>query len=191
MDKTKRFYVKEPAAKDPIIFDQIFAEKVGGGTVKNCAFDLYPGMAISEDGYPIKAYVVVEDAANDATSIKIKKNSGIAVGDILAKGKVGVACTAIDTTTSSEYDAVTVSLGVAVSAGDILYQSAQESAAASGDDPAVDASPKYTPKYLLGQFIEANSGDELVKLVNGANVRKETAPVADEVVALMKGITKI
>lgn len=183
MDKTNRFYDVAPAKNDPIIFDQIFAEKVGGGLVKNCTFDLYPGMAISADGYPIKAYKVVEDAASDATSIKIAKNSGIVSGDVLGKGKKSVASTAVDKTTSDDFDTVTISLGVAVTAGDILYQAASASASS--------AAPKYTPAYLLGQFIPANSGDELVKLVNGANIRKETAPVADEVVALLKNISKI
>ena len=183
MDKTKRFNVIEPGKSDPNVFDQIFAEKVGGGLVKNSSFDLYPGIAVSADGEVIKGYQVVEAADKSATTIKIAKNSGIAVGDVLAKGKVGVACTAVDTTSSTTFDTVTVTLGVALSKGDVLYQAAAASTSA--------AAPKYTPAFLLGQFVEANSGDELVQLVNGANIRKETAPVADEVVALMKGIFKI
>ena len=47
------------------------------------------------------------------------------------------------------------------------------------------------PVYLVGDDVPANSGDFMVKLVNGANIRKETAPVADEVVAQMKGISKV
>ena len=249
MDKTKRFRSVEPGKNDPVIFDQIFAEKVGGGNVKNCAFDLHPGIAISADGYPIKAYVVVEAVADDATSIKVKKNSGVAVGDYIATGKVSRQVSAIDATTSQEFDTITIAstFGIEISAGTILFQAAGASTAAvkevaygyydatsetegalkvvassagegeialasvtpyhgiknlAADDyvvlknavagvEGVDAAPKYTPKYLLGTFVEANSGDELVKLVNGANIRKESAPVADEVVALMPGITKI
>ncbi|MDD3945234.1 MAG: hypothetical protein PHS38_11035 [Bacteroidales bacterium] len=55
----------------------------------------------------------------------------------------------------------------------------------------VDAEPLYTPDYLLGQEIPAGQGDKLVKLVNIAVVRKETVPVADEVLALMSGIKKV
>jgi hypothetical protein len=55
----------------------------------------------------------------------------------------------------------------------------------------VDAEPLYTPEYLLGQEIPAGQGDKLVKLVNIAVVRKETVPVADEVLALMSGIKKV
>lgn len=54
-----------------------------------------------------------------------------------------------------------------------------------------DAEPLYTPEYLLGQEIPAGQGDKLVKLVNIAVVRKETVPVADEVLALMSGIKKV
>lgn len=183
MDKKKRFNVTDPGKNDPVVFDQIFAEKVGGGLVKNSAFDLYPGIAVSTDGDVIKAYRVVENADSNASTIKIAKGSGVAKGDVIAKGKVAVACTAVDTSSSQDFDTVSVKLTVAVKTGDILY----EAAAASADS----AVPKHTPAFLLGQFVEANSGDELVKLVNGANIRKETAPVADEVVALMKSVSKI
>jgi hypothetical protein len=176
------FKVTNPAPVEPIVFDIIFAEKVGGGIVKNCAYDLPVGVAIDAAGNAVKCYEVVENAASDATSIKIKKGSGVASGDVIAKGKKGVASTALDTT-NAEYDIVTVSLGVAVSAGDRLYQATAASASS--------ATPKYTPKFVLGEFIPANSGDKLVKLVNGANVRKETIKIADDMLALMPLITAL
>lgn len=189
------FKYSEPGANDPIIFEQVFAEKPGGGMVPNPSFDLLPGTAIglNSDGKyaPIKAFRVVEDAESSATSIKIAKGSGVAVNDIIATGKTGVKCTAIDTTTSTEYDIVTVSLGVAVKKGQVLYQSAVESAAATQSDPAVDAYPIYVPLYLIYARVFAGEGDQRVRFVNGANIRKETAPVADEVVALMSGIHKV
>lgn len=181
--KLKNFRVIEPGEPDKIIFDHIFAEKVGGGLVKNSTFDLYPGLAVDAAGNVIKAYKVVEDAASDATSIKIAKGSGIASGDVIGTGKKSVASTAVDTTTSDSYDTVTVSLGVAVTAGTILYQSLSASASA--------AKPKYTPAFILGSFVPANSGEVLVKLVNGANVRKETILASDEVLELLPGITAI
>lgn len=178
-----QFKVTDPAKSEPIVFDIIFAEKVGGGRVKNCAYDLPAGVAIDKDGYALKCYEVVEDAASDATSIKIKKGSGIASGDVIGKGKKGVASTALDTTTSDAYDIVTVSLGVAVSAGDRLYEAYAASASS--------AKPKYEPVFVLGESIPANSGDKLVKLVNGANVRKETIAIADDVLALMPMIAAL
>lgn len=182
MDK-RNFKVIAEEGKTQIVFDQIFAEKVGGGIVKNSSFDLVPGLAVSSDGNVIKGYRVVEAASTSSSEIKIAKGSGVAVGDILAKGSVAASCTAVDTKSSVDYDVVTVSLGVELAIGDVLY----EAASVSSDS----ATPKHTPAYLLGSYVPANSGDELVKLVNGANIRKETAPVADEVVAMMKGITKI
>jgi len=55
----------------------------------------------------------------------------------------------------------------------------------------VDAEPVYFPEYLLGGDVPAGEGDKLMKLVNIAVVRKETVPVADEVLALMSGIKKV
>lgn len=181
------FKYSEPGANDPIIFEQVFAEKPGGGMVPNPSFDLLPGTAIGLDSdgkyAPIKAFRVVEDAESSAISIKIAKGSGVAKGDIIATGKLGVACTAVDTTTSDEYDIVTVTLGVAVKKGQVLYQAASASSNA--------AAPIYTPQYLIYARVFAGEGDQRVRFVNGANIRKETAPVADEVVALMSGIHKV
>lgn len=55
----------------------------------------------------------------------------------------------------------------------------------------VDAEPVYTPEFLLGGDVPAGEGDKLMKLVNIAVVRKETVPVADEVLALISGIKKV
>ncbi|OFY44002.1 MAG: hypothetical protein A2X18_07690 [Bacteroidetes bacterium GWF2_40_14] len=52
----------------------------------------------------------------------------------------------------------------------------------------VPAYPKYVPKYLLGDKIYTGLGDQLVKLVNAANVRKETVNASLEVIALLKNI---
>lgn len=54
-----------------------------------------------------------------------------------------------------------------------------------------EATPIYTPKYLTGTKVIAGAGDQMVKLVNGANVRKETVNASDEVLALMKNIDKV
>jgi len=177
-----KFKVTDPAKVEPIVFDIIFAEKVGGGIVKNTAYDLPAGVAIDKSGNPLKCYEVYEDAASDATSIKILKGSGIASGDVIGKGKKGVASTALDQS-GDEYDVVTVSLGVAVTAGMRLYQATSASASS--------ATFKYQPAFVLGESIPANSGDMLVKLVNGANVRKDNIHIADDVLAAMPLITAL
>ncbi len=180
------FKSNEPAPKEPIIFEQVFAEKPSGGLVANQTYDVPAGTAMGQSGtkfVPIKGFMLYEDAASNATALKIKKGSGVAVGDVVATGKVGVAVTAVDAS-NADFDIITISaLGVAVVAGQVLYQAAEVS--------ADDANPIYTPLYLLGHKTFANEGDQSRRLINGANIRKETAPVADEVVALMSGIHKV
>lgn len=189
MDKNFKF--NEAPAKEPVIFDHIFAEKVGGGLVKNAAYDRHPGLAVSADGTCLKAARLVEAITAESTSIKVAKDSGFAVGEFVGSGVgesgVAVAITAIDSS-HADYDILTATLGVALGKGAVVYQAKAASAAASGNDPAVLAEPKLTPVYVLGTFLPANCGDELAKLVNGANVRKETALFPAEIAALMKGI---
>ncbi len=189
MDKNFKF--NEAPAKEPVIFDHIFAEKVGGGLVKNAAYDRHPGLAVSADGTCLKAARLVEAITAESTSIKVAKHSGFAVGEFVGSGVgesgVAVAITAIDSS-HADYDILTATLGVALGKGAVVYQAKAASAAASGNDPAVLAEPKLTPVYVLGTFLPANCGDELAKLVNGANVRKETALFPAEIAALMKGI---
>lgn len=183
--EVKFFHTEAPAPK-PIIFEQIFAEKPGGGLLANHTFDVKEGMAVGLNAngkyQAIKAAILYEDAASSATTLKVRKLSGVAANDFLATGKKAVKVTKV-VDTDPNYDVLTISLGVELKAGNVLYQ-----AAAASDNAAETA---VTPVYLVGDDVPANSGDFMVKLVNGANIRKETAPVADEVVALMKGIAKV
>jgi hypothetical protein len=175
----------------PIVFEEVFAEKPGGGLISNPSYEIPESTALGENSaglfVPIKAYRLVEAVTTDATTIKIAKGSGIQKGDIIAHGKVGVACTGVDTATSDECDIVTVTLGIAIDADVVLYQAAEASADA--------AAPVYTPKYVLGDVlggtVPANQGDVEVRLINGANIRKETANIADEVAALLPLITLV
>ncbi|MBE6244258.1 MAG: hypothetical protein E7108_01885 [Bacteroidales bacterium] len=182
----KNFKYVKADSPEPVIFEKIFAEKPGGGILPNQSFDVPAGVALGYDANGklavIKGYKVVAAAESTDTSIKIAKGSGIAVGDVLATGKKGVAVTAVDKS-NDEYDTVTVSMEVALAKGAILYQAASASSSA--------AVPVVTPKYILGTSVSAGEGDQEVRLVNGANIRKETAMVADEVVALMKSIEKV
>lgn len=140
-----------------------------------------------EDGgnrfIPVKGYRLVESVKGSDTTIKIAKGSGVQKGDVIAHGKVGVACTDVDTTTSQDYDIVTVTLGVAIDAGTVLYQAKAASANA--------AEPFAKPVYVLGTEYEANTGDQEVRLINGANLRKETANIAEELVELLPMITLV
>lgn len=177
------FKFNEAAKNENVYFDQVFAEKVGGGLVANPSFDLLPSTAVGYDAdgnlQPIKVYQVVEAVNADATAIKIAKGSGVVVGDVLAYNGKGVACSAVDYS-NDDYDLVTISFATAIPADALLYQAA--AAKASG------AAPKYAPVFVVGEYVCANHGDQAVRLVNGANLRKETARVTPEIVALLKGI---
>lgn len=182
----KNFEYVAPGAVEPVVFEQIFGEKPGGGLVANQTYDIKAGTAVGLDSgkyKPIKGYRLVKANAIADTTIEIAKGSGVAVGDCIANGAKAVACTAVDTTTNDDKDVVTVTLGVAVAIDTVLYQAAAASASA--------AVPKYTPAYVTGNVVNANKGDQLVKLVNGANLRKETAPISTEVVALLKTINLV
>lgn len=179
------FKYKDAAKVDPIRIEQVIAEKPGGGLVENSQFEIAPTTAVGEkDGkfVPIKAYRLVSAAAAADTTIKVEKGSGVAVGDIIAYGKKGVACTAVDTT-PADHDLVTVTLGVEIPNDTVLYQ------AKAAD--ASKAEPVYAPVYVTGNRVPAGAGDFPVRLINGANLRKETACIADEVAALLPLITLV
>lgn len=194
------FKFNEAQKPEPVRIEQVFAEKPGGGLVANPDYDVPPTSAVGYDVAtglykPIKCYKLVASVEDSDTTIKIAKGSGVAVGDIIAHGKVGVACTAVDKTNDG-YDEVTVTLGVAINIDTDdpwLYQSKVESAAAAGDDPAVDAEPLYKPEYITGKtdWVYAGQGDQSVKLINGANVRKETANISEEIAALLPTIKRL
>lgn len=229
---------------EPVRIEQVFAEKPGGGLVANPDYDVPPTSAVGYDAAtglykPIKAYKLVASVESSDTTIKIAKGSGVAVGDIIAHGKVGVACTAVDKTNDS-YDEVTVTLGVEididtddpwlyqakVESRDAGYYDAEstdegalnvvESGATTGQINLADVTPykgsktlaandyvikldaivgepKYKPEYITGKtdWVYAGQGDQSVKLINGANVRKETANISAEIAALLPTIKRV
>lgn len=179
------FKHNEPGKNDPIYIEQVFAEKPGGGLVVNPTFDVPPTTAVAEtaDGKftVIKGYRLVNAVASGDTTIKIAKGSGVVVGDVIATAKKGVACTAIDTS-NADYDEVTVTMGVEIANGTLLYQAKSAS---------TSATPIATPKYVTGNWIPGNEGDQRVRLINGANLRKETANIASEAAALLPTINLV
>lgn len=184
----RNFKYNEVRRPQPVYFEQIFAEKPGGGMLKGQNTNVLKTVALAqEEGsnlfVPIKGYKLVEAVAQGDTTIKIAKDSGVKKGDVIAHGKVGVACTKVDADISKDYDVVTVTLGVAIDAGTVLYQAKKASADA--------AEPIDTPVYVLGTNYEAGTGDQEVRLINGANIRKETANISEEVAALIPTINLV
>lgn len=170
---------------EPVIFEQVIGEKPGGGIVANPSFDIPTGTAVGYDAgviKPIKSYRLVKAVLVGDTTIEIAKGSGVLVGDVIGNLKKSVAVTAVDKTNALK-DVVTITLGVAIAIGTVLYQAASVQAAT--------AAPIFTPSYLTGAPVIAGKGDQLIKLVNIANVRKETVNASVEVLALLKTINAV
>ena len=70
-----------------------------------------------------KVAQVTEDAANNATQYKIKKNSNIVVGSSIKSGASAAKSVTAKDTTNAAYDLITVAttLGVAVTTGDTIF----------------------------------------------------------------------
>lgn len=180
-----KFKFQNAAKVDPVRIEQVLAEKPGGGVVANPSYEVAPTTAVGEvDGkfVPIKAYRLAGAVVVADTTIKVEKGSGVAVGDFIGHGKKAVAVTAVDST-NPDYDIVTAKLGVEIAADTVLYQAKEAH--------ATEAVPVLTPKYVTGNRIPEGEGDFLVRLINGANLRKETACVADEVSDLLPLITLV
>ena len=174
-----------PGRPEPIYIEQVFAEVPGGGIVANPSFDVPPTTAVGvKDGHftVIKAFVLLVAVTALDSTISIKKGSGIVVGDVIGVGKKAVACTKVDTS-DPEKDVVTVTLGVEAAEGQVLYEAKEAS--------ENSAEPILKPLYITGNWLHANEGDQPVRLINGANVRKETANLASEVAALLPMITLV
>lgn len=170
----------------PIVFETITKRAMGGRRVKNPSYDVQVGTALGYDSSnilnPIKAYRVVENATATATAIKIAKGSGVAVGDFVGNGKVAHKCTAI-TTTNTDYDTITLNTAIGkADKGKVLYQAKAEST------ENAEAEPIYQPMYLAGDIVYKDKGDQLIDVINGANVRKEIAPLSEDIAVLMGGV---
>ncbi len=181
-----RWTINDPDKGEVVSIEQVFAEKPGGGVVASLSTDTPAATAVgikSGNVYGIiKGYRLVKAVAAADTSINIAKGSGVAKGDVIAYGTKGVACTAVDTS-ATDYDKVTVTMGVVIAVGEVLYQAKAASADA--------AEPIYAPAYVTGGVIPADSGDFEVRLINGANLRKETANVGADIVAKLKGVALV
>lgn len=176
-----------PAEKvAPVVIEQVILEKPGGGIVVTDDKPILQGTAVyaAENGKfkPIKGYQLVKSVDADDTTIQIAKGSNVAPNDFIGYGKKSVKATAVDTS-NADYDVVTVTIGVEIPKGTVLYE--------AGSASASSATPKATPVYVIGNDIPANSGECPVRLINGANLRKETAPVAPEVAALIPTINLV
>ena len=177
------FKYNEAPAKEPVRIEQVYAEKPSGGVVVEPGFDAPETTAVgvlsSGKFGVIKGYRLIEAVAVADTTISIEKGSGVVKNDIIAYGRKGVKCTAVNSTDANK-DVITATMGVVIPAGTVLYQAKAESEDA--------AEPLYKPKYVTGNKIFAGKGDQPVRLINGANLRKETANIGEDIAAGLSNI---
>lgn len=127
-----------------------------------------------------KVAEVYANASNSATSFQVKKTHQFKVGDYIAKavGGAAYAITAIDTSNAS-YDTVTVgtTLGVALTAGDALFQSS-----ATGASAAVVAN---TPNGLLYEDTDVSNGASVSVVLRGTVYDRRIPLIGSVVKALI------
>jgi hypothetical protein len=124
-----------------------------------------------------KCAEVNANAANNAVAIQVKKGHMFQVGDYVAKtvGGAAYAITAIDTSNAA-YDTLTIgtTLGVALTAGDVLFCSSATGAAA--------AAIAVTPKGLLKGDIDV-AADAGITIVLEGVVYERRVPKAGPVLS--------
>lgn len=167
---------------DLVRIEKVVAGKQGLIVDPGFAAQETTAVALDADGYRydvIKGYRLVAAVAPSDTTIKIAKGSGILNGEFLGYGTKSVACTAIDIT-NPDYDLVTVTMGLTIAAGEVLYQAK----AASADAAEII----YKPDCILGAPCDGNIGDEEKALIVMGTIRKETCCVGKDVLALLPTI---
>ena len=133
----------------------------------------------------VKTAEIITNATNVATTYEVDKGHHFKVGDYFSAGSAnGKAITAIDTTTSTVKDTITLSatLGVAITAGTIGAKAYQ----ASGANQTL----AVTPIALVGQNLDVVASDNLfVDAWLIAVVRESNAPPVNAAIkTALKGV---
>ena len=131
----------------------------------------------------LKTAIAQANATNSATDYKVLKGHHFAVGNYLAVavGGKAYAITAI-TTTETAYDTISVgtTLGVAVTAGDILFKSSAEGATAAALD--------VTPNGLLYEAVKVEANTSVGVAYKGRVYQRRIPGIPTAVVTALKHI---
>ena len=122
----------------------------------------------------VKNVKLIEEAAAEATSIKIAKESLAYVGMLLGTGAKGAKVTAIDTSNSA-FDTLTLeaAFGAKIAANTVLF----EASAAGG------TTPKNTANFVIYEETKVEEGIVLVALIMQAfeiQESKLTLPISEK-----------
>lgn len=180
------------------VFTHKIADIAGGVNVATADLTqpvLHEGTPIGKDSnglyHVVKTALLKANAANDATTYTVAKGHNFKVGDIImakTAGKAYAITTIATNSGNNAYDDITVgtTLGVAVSAGDVLMQAA--SAGASG------SAFKYAPMALVGESYDVHSDGNLFVnawLIAVAKEANMEAPINDTIKNAVKGVVFI
>lgn len=185
------FKYNKPAEAEKIYFEQIFAEKPGGGVVKvddgiEIVRDVPPTTPVIElpDGRIEfePQFTVLEDVEVGSTTINIEvpffKCDDFTILSVEYEGELSKISSAKETEYGIQLTVENPFLRK-ITKGTVLW--------VSYGNPE----PNKNFKYVTGDWVYANEGDQAVRLINGANLRKETANIASEVAALLPGINLV
>lgn len=185
----------------PVRIEQVWGEKPGGGLLAETTFDVVETTAVGYDSSSnkykaIKSAKVVTKYAESGTTLEVAKGSGIANNDYIGYGKMAVKVTAVNSGDASK-DVLTISAmtGVNIEVGEHVFQ-----AKAAADGSSATAEPIYQPVFIVsyghptagnGIVAYANNGDTPVRLINGANVRKETCNFGADIEKLLGSVHRV
>lgn len=175
---------------------QNIADIPGGVTV--AVADLVPNSILKEGtvigfdeagiAHVIKSASVAEEAAANATTIKISKGSNLKAGDFVTDGKgAAVAVASIDTNSSNLYDTITITPNddagfakLVQGAVITLAKTASKTAAALKFEPVAMVADSYEVKPEENLWVPA--------VVMGTFKKSLIPPVSADVLAKLKGI---
>lgn len=185
----------------PVRIERVWGEKPGGGMLAETTFDVVETTAVGYDSATnkykaIKSAKVVTKYAGSGTSLEVAKGSGIVNSDFIGYGKVAVQVTSVNTSDASK-DVLTIAAmtGVNIEVGEHVFQ-----AKAAADGSEATAEPIYYPVFIAsdgypsaenGVVAYANNGDTPVRLINGANVRKETCNFGADIEKLLGSVHRV
>lgn len=198
----KNEFVYNAAEKPaPIRIEQVIAEKPGGGLLKDAGYNVpeTTPVGLDTDGKykVIKCAKVKTQYSGSGTSLVVEPGSGIAKGDFIAFGGMAVQVSAVSSAADKDTLTIGAMTGKTINKGDFVFQAVK---AATGADEENMAQPIVKPIFIVsdghptarnGIVAFAGNGDTPVRLINIANVRKETCCFGAEIEAMMPGITRV
>lgn len=155
---------------------------VGGGTIKKTPLsstdELKPGAIVGLDSNNLlevlKTAELYENEANDETEYKVLKGHEFKVGDFIVDSALtgaAYAITIVDTTTSEDYDILTVgtTLGHAMTEGECLVQATAEAAAGA-------AVMQVTPKGITRNSVDLSLANQPTGVMTVGSVNESLMP---------------